>query len=88
MTCRPFPEACEPMLAASSSEHYPYVGVDLADETFEAHGFDVAQVMEGLGESIDSLGRVATPSARDALSAKVACMLAARGMEPRACEII
>lgn len=59
------------------SEHYPYVGVDLADETFEAHGFDVAQVMEGLGESIDSLGRVATPSARDALSAKVACMLAA-----------
>ena len=27
------------------SEHYPYVGVDLADETFEAHGFDVAQVM-------------------------------------------
>ena len=70
------------------SEHYPYVGVDLADETFEAHGFDVAQVMEGLGESIDSLGRVATPSARDALSAKVACMLAARGMGPRACEIM
>ena len=70
------------------SEHYPYVGVDLADETFEAHGFDVAQVMEGLGESIDSLGRVATPSARDALSAKVACMLASRGMGPRACEIM
>ena len=70
------------------SEHYPYVGIDLADETFEAHGFEVAQVVEGLGESIDSFGRTMTSPARDALSTKVACMLASRGMGPRACEIM
>ena len=70
------------------SEHYPYVGVDLVDETFEAHGFDVAQVVEGLGESLGSFGRTMSSPARDTLSTKVACMLASRGMGPRACEIM
>ena len=70
------------------SEHYPYVGVDLADETFEAHGLEISQVVEGLGDSLDSLGRASTPPARDALSAKVACMLVSRGLGDRACDVM
>ncbi len=76
------------MLAASSSEHYPYVGVDLADETFEAHGFDVAQVMEGLGSRLIRLAESQLPlRAMLFLRRLPACSLPVE-MGPRACEIM
>ena len=69
------------------ASNYPYLGINVADETFEAHGFDIHQIVRGMGETADSNTAALLPS-RDELSPKVACLLASRGEYERACSVV
>ncbi len=65
---------------------YPYLGIDMADETFESHRFEISQIVEGLGDF--RRGEPSLTDAYDELSPKLACLLLSRGAGARACEIV
>lgn len=70
------------------AENYPYLGIDLRSERFEAVRVPVIDVAAVLSDRLEALALCSYAPDRDALVSRLADALVARSSAPRACELM
>ena len=69
-------------------QHYPYVGLDLVEETFHAHEFSIADIDAAFRGVLDDTVARASSASREVLVCRLASTLVQRGRAQRACELM
>lgn len=70
-------------------ENYPYAGVDLINDLFNAHDFSINQIKAAFGDAVNGLARCSSSTlGRDVFVARLAGMLLAKKRLRRAAELM